>query len=63
MDQLRHLITDRVIELANEANDLQPDSPVTFEAMTDAQLLQTSGGAAVVTDDTGNEIVGWFPTL
>jgi hypothetical protein len=62
VDQWRHLITDRVAELANEANDLQLDSPVTFEAMTDARLLQTSGGAAVVTDSTGNVVIYLDPS-
>jgi len=62
MDQVRYLVTDRVTKLADEANDLRPDSPVTFEAMTDKQLLQMTGGAAVVTNSTGKAVVYLDPS-
>ena len=62
MDQVRYLVTDRVAKLAREANSLQPDSPVTFEAMTDRRLLKRSGGAAVVTDNTGKAVVYLDPS-
>lgn len=57
MNRLKYLVTDRVVRLADEASNLQPDLPITFKIMTDSALLQTSGGAAVITEGSGNVVI------
>jgi hypothetical protein len=62
MTQLDNLITSRVSKLVDEANRLSPSSCVAISTMTDKNLLQRSAGAAVVTDNLGNETVYLDPS-
>lgn len=57
MKELNHLFTDPVLHLINEADELKPNSTIPFEVMRDPQMIRDSAGAAVQSDDNGQETV------
>lgn len=62
ISEFNHLFTIRVAKLLNEAQQLRPDDEISFEQMRDEQLLRSSAGAAMITDDSGNETIFIDPT-
>ncbi len=58
MNSIDHFLSsDKIRNLVQEAENLDPDRKVEFEVMRDPRLLEESAGGAAISDDTGQEVI------
>ena len=54
-ERIQHLFTERVLELKQRIEELEPENNIEFQVMTDPQLIRESAGGAVQTNSDGKE--------
>lgn len=58
MNSIEHFLSlDKIKNLIQEAENLDPDRKVEFEIMHDARLLRESAGGAATSDHTGRDVI------